>query len=187
MFMAYSNCDINKLVYNACKHEEKIFNNGIMVISTNLNRACDNICPCTISGKSGHTFDNCEELQDSAAIWKSYIQLRVALQKIKGMTASQGCEVSSLRAYKLSYVNSVDLLLPSSHSGSAAVNCLYKLEGVLAKLIKFADQTNKKINSLISQLAAENGDDGDDGDNDKNSQSSLNENTIMDFLRSAQN
>ena len=61
MSVAYSNCDVSKLVYNACKHEEKIFNNGIMAISTHLGRAFDITCPCAIFGKSGHTFDNCEE------------------------------------------------------------------------------------------------------------------------------
>ena len=96
MSMVYSNCDINKLAYHACKYKEKIFNSGFMTISTNLNCAFDIACPCAICGKFGHTFNNCEELQDPAAIRKSYIQLRVALQKIKGMTASQGYNVNSL-------------------------------------------------------------------------------------------
>ena len=96
MSMTYSNCDANKLAYHACKHKEQIFNNGIMAISTNLDRAFDITPPCAICGKSGHTFDNCEELQNQAAIQNSYIQLRMALQKIKGMTASQGRDVNSL-------------------------------------------------------------------------------------------
>ena len=79
------------------------------------------------------TLSNCEELQDQAAIRKSYIQLRVALQKMKRMAASQGRDVNSLRAYKLSYVNSVDLLPPSSRHDSVAANGLDKLEGMLAK------------------------------------------------------
>ena len=86
--------------------------------------------------------------------------------------------------YKLSYVNSVDLLPPSSHQDVASINCLDKLEGLLVKSIKFANQTNKKINSLTSQLNTENVDGGDD---DKDSQSSLNECNILDFLRGAQN
>ena len=64
MSMAYSNCDKNKFVYNACKHKEKIFNNSIMAISTNLKCAFDITCPCVVCGKSGHTFHNCEGLQD---------------------------------------------------------------------------------------------------------------------------
>ena len=90
----------------------------------------------------------------------------MALQKIKGMAASQDHGVNSLRSYKLIYVNSVDLLPPSSHQDSAAVNYLDKLEGLLAKSIKFTGQTNKKINSLTSQLAAENVDDGNCDDED---------------------
>jgi len=150
MSIAYSGCDVNKLAYKACKHEEKIFNNSIMVISNNLGCTFDAARPCAICGKTGHTFEDCKELQDLAAIRKSYIQLRVALQKIKGMAASQGRDVNLLRSYKLSYVNSVDLLLSSSHQDTAAANRLDKLEGLLAKSIKFADQTNKKINSLTS-------------------------------------
>ena len=95
MSIVYSNCDVNKLVDNV-KHEEKIFNNSIMTISTNLGRAFDISRPCTICGKSGQTFDTCKELQDQAAIRKSYIQLNVALQKIKDMIASQGHNANSL-------------------------------------------------------------------------------------------
>ena len=94
--MVYSDCKVNKLAYHTCKHKGKIFNNGIMAISTNLNRAFDITHPCAICGKSGHTFNNCEELKDPAIIRKSYIQLHVALQKIKSMAASQGCNVNSL-------------------------------------------------------------------------------------------
>ena len=139
MSIVYSNCDVNKLAYNACKHEKKNLNNGIMAISTNLNCAFDITCPCAICSKFGHTFNNGEELQDQATIRKSYIQLRVALQKIKGMAASQDRDVNFLRANKFSYVNSVDLLPPSSYHDSVATNRLDKLEGLLVKSIKFAD------------------------------------------------
>ena len=80
MSMAYSDCNVNKLVYHTCKHKWKIFNNGVMGISIKLNSAFDITCPCAICGKSGHTSNNCEELQDPAVIWKSYIKLRVPLQ-----------------------------------------------------------------------------------------------------------
>ena len=62
MSIAYSGCDENKLAYHACKHEQKIFNNAIMAISNNLSCAFDTTCPCAICGKTGQTFDNCEEL-----------------------------------------------------------------------------------------------------------------------------
>mmetsp|Transcript_4284 Transcript_4284/g.4833 ORF Transcript_4284/g.4833 Transcript_4284/m.4833 type:complete len:94 (-) Transcript_4284:429-710(-) len=52
MCMAYSDCDVNSLAYGE-KHAEKIFNQGIMVISTNLNRAFDTSRSCVIYGKTG--------------------------------------------------------------------------------------------------------------------------------------
>ena len=99
------------------------------------------------------------------------------------MVASQGRDVNSLRSYKLSYVNSVDLLSPLSHQDTVFVNRLDELEGLLVKSIKFADQTDKKTNSLTSKLTAKHTDGVDD---DEDSQSSLNEGTILDFLRGAQ-
>ena len=130
MSISYSDCDVNTLAYNTCKYTEKIFNNGVMSISTNLNRAFDTTRLYAICGKTGHTFDDCEELRDQAAIRKPYIQLCVALQKLKGIAASQGRGVNSLQTYKLSYVNSVDLnppfLVPLN---SVAANCLEKWKG----------------------------------------------------------
>ena len=96
MSISYNDCDVNTLAYKTCKHAEKIYNNGVMPISTNLNRAFDTIRPCAICGKTGHTFDDCEVLQDQAAIRQSYIKLCVALQKLKGIAASQGRDVNSL-------------------------------------------------------------------------------------------
>ena len=98
------------------------------------------------------------------------------------MAANQGRNVNSLQACKLSYVNSVDLLPPSSHHDSVAANRLDKLEGMLVKSIKFANRTYKKLNSLTSQYA-----ENDDNDDDEDSQSSLNDRTIMDFLKGSQN
>ena len=183
--MVYSDCDVNKLAYHTCKHKEKIFNNGIMAISTNLNCAFDITCPYAICGKSSHTSYNCEKLQDPGVVWKSHIQICVALQKIKGMAASQGRNVNSLSAHKLSYVNSVDFLPPSSPHDSVTTNRLDKLKGLLVQFIKFANQTNKKLNSLTSKFAGNKED--DDDDNDEDSRSSLNDRTIQDFLRGAQN
>ena len=113
MSITYSGCNENKLEYDDCQHEQKIFKTGIMAISNNLGCAVDTTCrPCAICGKISHTFEGCEELQDPIAIQKSYIQLRVALQKIKDMKANQSRHVNSLRSSKLSYVNSADLVPP---------------------------------------------------------------------------
>ena len=88
--MTYIDYDVNNLAYHTCKYTEKILDNGAMAISTNLNRAFDVTRPCAICGKNDHSFDDCNKLSDQAAIRKSYIQLSVALQKLKGITASQG-------------------------------------------------------------------------------------------------
>ena len=88
MSMACSDGDVNYLAYHTCKHAEKIFKNGVMPISTNLNCAFDITRPCAICGKTGHSFNGCEELRDQTAIRKSCIQLRVAFQKLKGIAAS---------------------------------------------------------------------------------------------------
>lgn len=112
MFIANSGCDTNKLTYKAFKHEEKIFNAGIMAISNNLGRVFYTTHQCAICGRVGNTFEDCEELQALTAIRKSYIKFCVTLQKIKDMGSSQGHDVNSLRLYKLSYVNSIHMLPP---------------------------------------------------------------------------
>ena len=78
MSISYSNCDVNALAYKTCSHTKKTYDNGIMSISSNLNRSFVTTRPCAICGKTGHTFDNCGEMQDQAAIRKSYIQLCIA-------------------------------------------------------------------------------------------------------------
>ena len=169
MYMAYSNCNVNNLAYHTCKYAEKIFNNGVMAISTNLNHAFDITRPCAICEKTGHSFDDCEELRGQAAIWKSYIQLCVVLQKLKGIAVSQGCDLNFLRAYKLSYVKSVNLHPSSSPLDSVAANRLNKLEGMLVKSIKSADQTNRRLNSLTSKFAVNKEEEENDDDNDEDS------------------
>ena len=59
MPISYSDCAINTLAYKTCKHAEKIYNNGVMSISSNLNRAFDTSRSCVICGKTSHTFDDC--------------------------------------------------------------------------------------------------------------------------------
>ena len=178
MSISYSDCDVNTLAYKTCKHAEKIFNNGVVSIIPNLNRAFDTTRQCAICGETGRTFDDCEELRDQAAIRKSDIQLCVALQKLKGIAASQGCNVNFLQSYKLSYVNSVDLNPPSLVSlDSVAANRLDKMEGLLVKVVK-------NINYLTLKLARN--DEDDDDDQDDNSQSSFKRINMRDFLKDAQ-
>ena len=149
-----------------------------MLIISNLNRAFDTTRPCAICGKTGHTFDDCGEIQDQAAIRKSYIQLCIALQKLKGIAASQGRDVNSLRSYKLSYVNSVDLNPPSPGSlDSVAANRLDKMEGVMVNVVKC-------LHFLGARSAKK--DDDEDTDHDDNSLLSLNRTNLLDFLKGAQ-
>ena len=178
MSLTFGDCDVNSLAYGD-KHAEKIFKQAVMAISGNLNRAFDLSCPCALCGKAGHSFDDCEELKDPAAIQKAYISLCIALQKLKGIATSQRRDINSIQSYKMFYVNSVDLLPPSSPSIDSAVNdCLDTLERVLVNTIRATTLTNSKINSLTST------DDADD-DSDDESHSSLSRRHIQDFLKGA--
>ena len=84
----------------------------LMPVSWPSSQAFDTTCPCAICGKVGYIFKDCEKLKCPVAIWKTYIQLCVVLQMIKGMGAHQNCDVDPLRSLTISYVNSVILLLP---------------------------------------------------------------------------
>ena len=95
MRLTYSDCDVNSLAYGD-KHAENILTQGIMAISSNLNCAFDISRPCAICGKTGHSFDDCEELKDKAAIRKAYISLRFAIQNLKGITTNQRRDINSI-------------------------------------------------------------------------------------------
>ena len=121
MSLAFGDYDVNSLAYGD-KHAEKIFKQNVMAISGNLNHAFDLSRPCALCGKAGHSFDDCEELKDPAEIRKAYISLRIGLQKLKGIATSQRRDINSIRSYKISYVNSLDLLSPSSPSIDSTAN-----------------------------------------------------------------
>ena len=95
MSLAFGDSDVNSLTYRD-KHAEKIFTQAVIAISGNLNRAFDLSRACALCGKSGHSFDDCEELKDPAAIQKAYISLRIALQKLKGIATSQRRDINSI-------------------------------------------------------------------------------------------
>ena len=161
------------------KYAKMIFKQAVTVISGNLNRAFDLSRPCALCGKVGHSFDDCKELKDPAAIRKANIPLCIGLQKLKGIATSQRCDINFIQSYKISYVNSVDLLPPSSPSLDPAANDrLDTLERMLVNIIRATRLTNSKINSLNPT-----DDDDDDDDSDKESQSSLNRRHIQDFLK----
>ena len=177
MNLAFSDCDVNSLAYGD-KHAQKIFSQAVMQISGNLNRAFDTSRACALCGKSGHSFDDCEELKDPAAIRKAYILLRIALQKLKGLATTQNRDINSIRAYKLSYVNSMDLIPPSpSPVDDPDVNTrMDKMDVMMMDMIKC-------IHSIARHSPRNNEDDG--GDYDDDSQSSLNKKNLSDFYQGA--
>ena len=130
MSIAYAGCDESKLAYEACQQEKNTLSNGIMAISNNLGRAFDTTRPCAICGTVGHTFEGCQELKCPIAIRKAYIQLRVALQKIKGMGTNQNRDINSLRSFTVGYVNSVVLQQQPTHQ-SVSSDRFDKLEKTL--------------------------------------------------------
>ena len=95
----------------------------------------------------------------------------MALQKLKGIAASQSRNVNSFWICKLSYVNSVNLHPSFLVSlDSVAANRLDKVEGFLVKAVK-------RLHSLTLEFVIneEDDDDDDNDDNDDDSQSSLND------------
>ena len=112
MSIAYSDCDERKLVNNTCQQEYNAFNVCILTINNNISRTFDTTSPSATCRKVGHTFRGCEDLKFSVAIQKSYLQLCVVLQKIKGMGARKNHDTNSLRFLTIYYVNSILLLPP---------------------------------------------------------------------------
>ena len=177
MQLAYTDADVNNIAYGD-HHGEKILNQAIMAISGNLHRAFDTSRACALCGKTGHSFDDCEELKDSAAIRKAYISLRIALQKLKGVATTQNRDINTIRAYKMSYVNSIDLNPPSPAPGvdSVAINRLEKMDSRMSDMMRC-------IHSLGLHVSQRDKD--EDADHDDDSQSSLNHSNMMDFYKGA--
>ena len=175
MQLAFSDVDVNSLAYGN-KHAEKIFKGAVMAISTNLRRDFDASCPCALCGKTGHSFDDCEELKDPAAIRKAYISLQIALQKLKGLATTQNRDINSIRAYKLSYMNSMDLNPPSPVNDSSLANQMDKMDVMMTNLIQCVYSIGRHSNR---------NNEDDSGDHDDDSQSSLNKKNMSDFYQGA--
>ena len=146
-----------------------------MAIRGNLHCAFDTSRPCALCGKNCHSFDDCEELKDPAAIQKAYISLRIALQKLKGLSATQNRDINTIWAYKISYVNSMDLNPLSSILDSGLTNQMDKMD-IMASMIKCIHSLGKHSDRTA---------DDEDDDHDKDSQSSLNRKNMSDFYRGA--
>jgi hypothetical protein len=71
---------------------------AINQIGSNLNSAFDTSCSCVICGGTGHTFDGCKVLLDSAGVKTAYIKLWVALNRLHGLSGKFGqSDISALR------------------------------------------------------------------------------------------
>ena len=149
-----------------------------MAISTDLRCAFDTSRPCALCYKTGHSFDDCEELKDSAAIRKAYISLRIALQKLKGLATTQNRDINSIRGYKISYVNSMDLIPPSpSPANDPGINDrMDKMDVMMMDMIKCIHSIGRHSNR---------NNEDDSGDHDDDSQSSLNKKNMSDFYQGA--
>jgi hypothetical protein len=108
---------------------------AISQIGSNLNSAFDTSRPCVICGGTGHTFDGCKVLLDSAGVKTAYIKFRVALNRLHGLSGKfRQSDISALRSHTISSINIVEQSFGSgSVSGSSggvsspSTSSIYKL------------------------------------------------------------
>jgi hypothetical protein len=94
---------------------------AINQIGSNLNSSFDTSRPCVICGGTGHTFNGCKVLLDSAGVKTAYIKLRVALNRLHGLSGKfVQSDISALRSHTISSINVAELSFDSgSISGSS--------------------------------------------------------------------
>jgi hypothetical protein len=94
---------------------------AINQIGSNLNSAFDTSRPCVICGGTGHIFDGCKVLLDSAGVKTTYIKLRVSLNRLHGLSGKFGqFDISALRNHTISSINIAERSFGSgSVSGSS--------------------------------------------------------------------
>jgi hypothetical protein len=138
---------------------------AINQIGSNLNSAFDTSCPCVICGGTGHTFD----LLDSAGVKTAYIKLRVALNRLHGLSGNLGqSDISALHSHTISSINIAERSFGSgSVSGSSggasslSTSSIYKLMKIQTKAIA---ESNRLVSARLSTLEELVGDTGNDGD-----------------------
>jgi hypothetical protein len=116
---------------------------AINQIGSNLNSAFDTSRPCVICGGTGHTFDGCKVLLDSAGVKTAYIKLRVALNRLHGLSGKFGqSDISALRSHNISSINIAERSFgsrPASGSSggtsSPSTSSIYKLMKIQTKAI----------------------------------------------------
>jgi hypothetical protein len=144
---------------------------AINQIGSNLNSAFDTSRPCVICGGTGHTFDGCKVLLDSAGVKTAYIKLRVALNRLHGLSGKfSQSDISALRSHTISSINIAERSFGSgSASGSSggasspSTSSIYKLMEIQTKAIA---ESNQLVSARLSSLKEFIGGTGNDGDGD---------------------
>jgi hypothetical protein len=105
---------------DTCKDAELgLLLEAINQIGSNLNSAFDTSRPCVICGGTGHTFEGCKVLLDSAGVRTAYIKLRFALNHLHGLSGKFGqSDISALRSHTISSINIAEY---SFGSGSGSI------------------------------------------------------------------
>jgi hypothetical protein len=167
---------------------------AINQIGSNLNSVFDTSRPWVICGGTGHTFDGCKVLLDSAGIKTAYIKLRVAHNWLHSLSGKFGQSyISALRSHTISSIivaersfGSGSVSGSSSGASSPSTSSIYKLMKIQTKAI--AD-SNRLVSASLSSLEEFIGGTGNDGDGDDASggtgSSSLNETYMANFIRAA--
>jgi hypothetical protein len=167
---------------------------AINQIGSNLNSAFDTSRPCVICGGTGHTFDGCKVLLDSTGVKTAYIKLRVALNRLHGLSGKFGqSDISALHSHTVSSINIAERSFASgsvsgssSGASSPSTSPIYKLMKIQTKAIA---ESNRLVSASLSSLEEFTGGTGNDGDRDDASggtgSSSLNETNVANFIRAA--
>jgi hypothetical protein len=165
---------------------------AINQIGSNLNSAFDTSRPCVICGGTGHTVDGCKVLLDSTGVKTAYIKLRVALNRLHGISGKFGqSNTSALRSHTISSNNIAErsfgsVSVSSSGASSLSTSSIYKLMKIQTKAIA---ESNRLVSARLSSLKELVGDTDNDGDGDDASggtgSSSLNETNMANFIRAA--
>jgi hypothetical protein len=145
-----------------------------------------------ICGGTGHTFDGCKVLIDSAGVKTAYIKLRVALNRLHGLSGKFGqSDVSALHSHTISSINNAERSFgsvsgSSGGASSPSTSSIYKLMKIQTKNIA---ESNRLVSACLSSLEEFTGGTGNDGDGDDASggtgSSSLNETNMANFIRAA--
>jgi hypothetical protein len=136
---------------------------AINQIGSNLNSAFDTSRPCVICGGTGHTFDGCKVLLDSAGVKTAYIKLRVALNRLHGLSskfgqpdisALQSNTISSLTVAERSFGPGSDSSSDAPSGGTASIYRLMKLQ------TKAIVDSHRSVSARLSSLEELVGDTG---------------------------